>query len=396
MRGSIIKRSKHSYSIVIPVVDPVTGKRKQKWITVQGKRERAEEELARHVNDVHHGAFVAPVKLTLSAFLDKFVLIHCEQNVAATTLARYRSIIEHHLKPALGGLPLVRLTPIHIQEFYAALARGGRKDGREGGLSAQTVLHTHRLISAALTKAVRWQLLARNPAEGVEAPKVRPHEVEVIDEAQTAWLIEVSKGTRLYIPILLTSCTGMRRGEILAASWPNVDWMAGTLRVTRALIETKDRGVEFKETKGKHSRTVALPPLLVDALKLHKAEQDKVREALGTDYRENGLICCQPSGEVWVPSAFTSAYRDLLRRRKLAGPNFHALRHSHASIMLRNGVDLKEVSARLGHSKASFTLTQYCHLLPGQDQEAARRVDAVLRKAMSEVGKAAPAPQHLM
>jgi len=108
MRGSILKRSKGSYTLVIPITDPVTGKVKQKWISVKGKREKAEEELARHVNDVHHGSFVEPVKLTVSAFLDKYLSIHADQNVAATTLARYKSIIEHHLKPALGGLPLVR------------------------------------------------------------------------------------------------------------------------------------------------------------------------------------------------------------------------------------------------------------------------------------------------
>lgn len=105
---------------------------------------------------------------------------------------------------------------------------------------------------------------------------------------------------------------------------------------------------------------------------------------LGDAYGINDLICCQPDGTVWRPSAFTSAYRDLVKRRGLTGPNFHALRHSHASHLLKAGVDLKEVQMRLGHSKASFTLSTYVHLLPGADQEAARRVDIVLRKAIEQ------------
>ncbi len=126
------------------------------------------------------------------------------------------------------------------------------------------------------------------------------------------------------------------------------------------------------------------PPLLLDALTVHRSEQDKNREMLGEAYGTNELICCQPDGSMWKPSAFTSAYCDLMKRRGLTGPNFRALRHSHASHLLKAGVDLKEVQLRLGHSKASFTLSTYVHLLVGADQEAARRVDIVLRKAIEQ------------
>ena len=232
--------------------------------------------------------------------------------------------------------------------------------------------------------AVRWQLVARNPCDAVTPPKVRPREVQVIDETEAAWLIEAAQGTSLYLPILMTTCAGLRRGEILAATWRNLDHERGTLQIVRAVSETKADGVFFKEPKTKRSRSVALPPLLLEALIAHRNEQDKNREALESGYADSDLICCQPDGSVWKPSAFTSAYRALLQRRGLKGPNFHALRHSHASHMLRAGVDLKEVQMRLGHARASFTLSTYVHLLPGQDQEAARRVDAVLRKAIDQ------------
>jgi integrase len=144
-------------------------------------------------------------------------------------------------------------------------------------------------------------------------------------------------------PIFLASIAGLRGGEILGAVWANVDEQNGTMRIDRALSETKEKGVFFKKPKGKRTRTVALPPLLIEVRKAHREEQEKQREVLGTAYHDNDLICCRPDGSIWPPSAFTSSYRALLSRRKLTGPNFHALRHSHASQSLRDGVDIKRL-----------------------------------------------------
>ncbi|WP_321472134.1 site-specific integrase [uncultured Paludibaculum sp.] len=161
----------------------------------------------------------------------------------------------------------------------------------------------------------------------------------------------------------------------------------------RSLEQTKVGGLVFKEPKTR-IRTVALPPLVIEALDELRAEQIATMEMLGQDgYEQNDLICCLPDGGLWKPSAFTSCYRALLSRRKVSGPNFHALRHSHASHLLRAGVDLKEISSRLGHSRASFTLSTYMHLLPGQDHEAARRTDEILRKAIDNQKKLVAMPK---
>jgi len=231
--------------------------------------------------------------------------------------------------------------------------------------------------------AVRWQLAARNVCEAVEPPSVRQPEIPAIDEMQGALLLDAARGTRLYIPILLALACGLRRGEILALRWSDVDWTNGLLWVRRSVEQTR-AGARIKEPKSPRSRrSVALPPVVVEALREHRARQDEIRDALGSDYRENDLICPRDDGSLWPPQAFTSAYRDLLRRRGLPGPNFHALRHSHASQLIRAGLDIKLVSARLGHAKSGFTLETYGHLLPGQDQEAARRIDQSLRSALN-------------
>jgi integrase len=176
------------------------------------------------------GASIEPSKLTVSEFLHKWSRDYAETNVSPKTLERYCSIINQHLVPAFGSLPLAKLQPLHIQAHYSSLLKGGRKDGREGGLSAQSILHHHRLLHAALKMAVRWHLVVRNPADAVEPPKVRKSEVKAIDESACAWLLDAAIGTRLHIPVLIAISAGLRRGEILAAGWSDLDWTLGGSR----------------------------------------------------------------------------------------------------------------------------------------------------------------------
>jgi integrase len=337
---------------------------------------------------VNTGDFVEPDRVTVAEFFEQWLVVVAEQKVGHKTMDRYRSIVRNHITPAFGRVPLQKLTALHLETHYAHLAREGRKDGKAGqdgkagGLSPQTILHHHRLISEALDKAVTWKLRTHNPAKGVTPPTVPSRELTPIDEVEAAWLITVAEGTRLYIPIILAVAAGLRRGEILALRWVDIDLDHGTLRVRRALEEST-AGVTVKEPKSRSGRRpVAMPALLVEALRKHKAQQEEFRNALGTDYQDLDLVCCVEDGSIWKPSAFTSAYRDLLRRRKLSGPNFHALRHAHVSHLLDHGVDIKVISQRLGHSRASFTMDVYAHLMPGQDEEAANRTDAGLGKAL--------------
>jgi integrase len=388
MRGHIIQRSKGSYSLVIELGQhPETGKRQQKWITFRGTKEDAEKELTKHLREVDTGDFVDPAKVTVAEFFEQWLSVVAEQKVSGKTFERYKGIVKHHITPAFGQLPLQRLTALHIETQYARLSKAGRKDGREGGLSAQTILHHHRLMSEALEKAVKWKLLTHNPVDGVEAPVPRPREIVPIDEAQAAWLVTVAEGTRLYIPIMLAICTGLRRGEILGLKWSDLDSARAVLQVRRALEETK-AGVAFKEPKSKSGRReVAVPAVALAALEQHRSRQKGFRGMLADGYQDHELICCVEDGAIWKPSAFTSAYRALLTRRKLTGPNFHALRHAHASHLLKAGVDAKVISKRLGHSRASFTMDVYAHLMPGQDEEAAKRIDAGFGKALKTTAR---------
>jgi len=386
MTGHIRSRGKRSWAIVLDLgPDPATGKRRQKWHTVHGGKKHAQAEMARLINELETGSYVEPRSLSVKGFLEQW-LADAQTKVSGTTFARYRSIVRLHLEVALGTIPLTKLAPLHIQAYLAGALQSGRlcsKKGQGKGLSPRTVCHHHRVLSEALGRAVKWQLLARNPAAAVEPPRVQQEEIHAIDEAAAAQMIEAALGTRLRTPIITAVTTGMRRGEILALRWKDV--ARGFIAVNRSLEETKDGGLRFKDVKARRSRRpISAPEILLEAFAAHRKEQDRYREMYGANYEDNDLICCREDGSIWPPSAFTSAYRDLLRRRKIPNVRFHDLRHSHASQLLRDGVNIKAISERLGHARVAFTLDVYSHLLPGMQEEAARKTDAGLRAAIEK------------
>lgn len=385
MRGSIRQRGNRSWEIRLFLgKDPQTGKKLYRSVTFHGNKKQAQAELARLVHQIETGQFLPPGKLTVAEFFEKW-REYIRTRVSARTFVRYGQLLDHWIIPEIGSHALARLQPLHVQQLYSRALEGPRRDGRPGGLSPQSVVHIHRVLAEALKMAVRWGLAARNVCDAVEPPSPKRPEIRPLDEQEGALLLEAARGTRLYVPVLLALSCGLRRGEILAIQWRDIDWTAGTLYVRRSVEQPAGKAtVAIKEPKSPRSRrAVALPPFVLEELRAHKAAQDTRAAELGPLWQDNGLICPREDGSLWVPSAFTSAYRDLLRRRGLNGPNFHALRHAHASQLIRAGLDVRTVAARLGHARPSTTLDVYSHLIAGQDQEAARRIDEAMRRALA-------------
>ena len=206
-----------------------------------------------------------------------------------------------------------------------------------------------------------------------------------LDDAATAKLLRAATGSRLAIPVTLAVATGLRRGEILALRWKDVDLERASLAVRQSLEQTRSRLCSFKQPKTtKGRRVVALPALAVDALRQHKIEQAKMKLALGGAYEDHDLVCARDDGRPWPPDAFSTAFGGLVRRSEVPAIRFHDLRHTHATQLLRQGVHPKIVSERLGHSTVGITLDVYSHVLPGMQEEAALRTDEALRAALAE------------
>jgi integrase len=384
MKGSIRPQGKRSWEIRVYLGRGSDGRRLYRSHTVTGTKRQAQHELNDLLGKLQRGEYVAPSRMAVAEYLDRWLRDYAAVKVAAKTLERYAEIVHVHLAPALGHHLLPKLQPLHIQAYYSDALQRGRCDGR-GGLSAQTVLHHHRVLREALQQAVRWQLLARNPADAVEPPRAQLREMEAFDQSEVERLLEAARGTRMAVPVLLAVTTGLRRGELLGLRWQDVDLDGGKLAVRQSLEQTK-AGLAFKQPKTqKGRRVVTLPPLTVEALRRHRADQARERLLLGPAYKDHGLVLAYGDGSPLKPAEMTRLFGVLARKAGVRPLSLHKVRHTHATLLLGANVHPKVVSERLGHATVGITLDTYSHVLPNLQEEAARKIDALLTRSGSVV-----------
>jgi integrase len=374
--------------------DPLTGRRITKYVTFHGTKRKAQEELTRLLGQRNEGSYVEPTKMTVAQYLNHWLEADIDRRVAARTAIRHRGIVEKNIIPKLGPVPVRKLTAVHIEAFEAQLQREGwvkaraKQKVREGeeapiqekrGLSAQTVQHIHRTLSQALSHAVRLGVLFKNPARQVKPPRPPSREIKILDKNEMTTLINAAKGVGLYVPVLVAVTTGMRRGELLALRWSDIDLRAGALTVNQSIERIKGR-VEFKSPKTRTSRrTITLPAITVGALRKHYRVQLEERLKLGLGRDPRGLVFARPDGQPMDADTLSKAFRRLVASAKVTPITFHGLRHTHISHLLMDGVHVKLVSERAGHASINITLGVYAAYIPNMQSDAARRVDAWLR-----------------
>jgi integrase len=381
-QGSITKRltadGKARYLVRVEYPpDPVTGKRRQRAKTF-GTRKEAEAELARWLTEIERGTALEPSKLTVGEYLAHWLGAYAATNVRPTTYRSYEQLIRVHLVPALGHIPLQKLSPAHLQAFYSDRLARGRADGT-GGLAPRTVRYLHSIVREALAQAVRWQLVARNVADATEPPRaVRPH-VQTWDTAQLRRFLTFAQDDEHYGPVWLVAvATGLRRGEVLGLRWEDVDLERGRLHIRRSLVEIGS-ALHIQEPKTESSRRVLpVPAEVVAALRAHRARQAEHRLRLGPAWQDHGLVFTTASGGPIAPRNLLRRFKALAEAAGLPPIPFHGLRHAHATALLRDGIPAKVVSERLGHSSISLTLDTYSHVLPGMQRQAAGSIDVAL------------------
>ena len=380
MKGHIRERSPGHWAIVLDLRDPETGKRRRKWHNFTGTKREAQVECARRVAELAVGAYVEPKATTLASFFERW-LEHVRTQVSRRTFERYSELARKNITPLLGNTPLSKLQPVSISRAYAKALSVGRRDGR-GGLSPRTVHHMHRILRQALQQALRWQILPRNPADMVKPPRVERTKSSTLSAEQAAQLLSALAHSRIYWPTMIALATGMRRGEILALRWENVDLDRGSVQVVETIEETK-AGLRFKPPKGGKTRAITLPAFAVAELRCLKREQAEQLLRLGVRQTAATLVCGRADGEIHAPLAVTYEFARFIRQLKdLPQVRFHDLRHSHATQLLASGVHPKIAQERLGHSSISVTLDLYSHAVGSLQDEAASRVDAALGRAL--------------
>jgi integrase len=387
--GHIRERSPGAFELRYSLgIDPATGRRRMATTTVRGNRKEAEKELRRLLRSLDTGEHVDATRVTVRQWLATW-LDTVRREVAPRTAERYGEIVLNFLAPALGNLQLGKLAPAHLQEAYNEWALAGRRDGKPGGLSPRTRRHIHRILSAALARAVEQQLITRNPADVFRKrlPKVERREMITLTAEQSARLLEAVRHSHIYWPVLIALATGARRGETLAIRWRNVDLDRGVIRIVESLEQTKT-GLRFKSPKTDRTRAVTLPSFAIEELRRLKLDQAESLLALGVRQTGDTLVCARRDGDPLQPQSLTHEFpRFLARVRDIPRLRFHDLRHSHATQLLVAGVHPKVAQERLGHSTVTTTLDLYSHVTETMQEDAAGRLDAAFRGAIKAIGE---------
>jgi integrase len=388
--GHIRERSPGSWELRYSLgSDPATGKRRMATATVRGNRRAAEKELRRLLRTLDTGEHVDPSRMTVREWLTSW-LGAIREEVSPKTHERYGEIVMNFLAPELGNLPIIKLAPVHISAAYTRWATEGRRDGKPGGLSPQSRRHIHHILKAALGRAVEQQVIARNPADAFKKrlPKVERQEMVTLTAEQAARLLESIKHSRLYWPVLIALSTGMRRGEILALRWRNIDLERGVVRVVESLEQTK-AALRFKAPKTERTRAITLPSFAIEELRRLKRQQAEELLALGVRQSGETLACGRHDSEPMPPRSLTHEFAKIAGRLKdVPRARFHDLRHSHATQLLSAGVHPKVAQERLGHSTITTTLDLYSHVTETMQGDAATKLDTAFRSAINAAVRA--------
>ena len=362
--GSIYKRSDGRWCATVSVDG---GRRKSFY---GRRREDVALRLATALKARQDGLPVVGEQETLEHYLTKW-LEGVGPSLRYKTSERYGQVVRLHVLRILGRIRLGRLGPEHLQRLYAQCLKAGLAPG--------TVRQIHAVIHHALRDALRWGMVARNVATLVSPPRQQRREIQALSAEQVRLLLEAAQGDPLEALYVLAVTTGMRRGEVMALRWQDVDLERATVQVRGSLQPTRD-GPRIVEPKTAQSRRqVALTQRAVDAIRQHRVRQAEERLRAGPGWEDHDLVFPCGTGRPLNPTSLRRSFMPLVRRAGLPPIRFHDLRHTAATLMLVQGVHPKVASEMLGHSNIAMTLDLYSHVTPTMQRQAAEALDAVLR-----------------
>ncbi len=392
MAGSIEKRGKNSYRLTVAEGFDLNGKPMIHRKTVHGTKKDAEVELAKFVTEVQNGLVIDGKSLKFSEFTEIWKRDYGSKELAPTTYKRYCRMLETRLLPYFGHFYINKIRPTDIMKFYDLLEKDTqlvRKSGNNGEktkkpLSGKTILEHHRLLRAMLHKAVYWQLIVANPAERVQAPKARKPKRKSYDDEQTKILLEnleklSIEETKYKVAIILTVFTGVRLGELMGLEWQDVDLKNGIISINRSSQYLSDMGVFTKTPKTESSvREIAIPEFIISLLEEYKLWYEEQKSIYGELWTNSDRLFVQADGKPMHPSSISKWFVRYVSTLGLPVINFHGLRHTNASLLVAQNVDIAVISARLGHAQISTTLDFYVHPLLSHNRKAGYALENLL------------------
>jgi integrase len=377
--GGIFQRADGTWTASISLGYDDTGKRKRRVVYGSSKKD-VQDKLRNLQNANATGQLTDAGALTVSEFLARWLENTAKPRVQPKTHLRYEQLVRLRINPALGGVRLSKLVPLHIEQLFAGLGRDGVS--ARGQQMVGTMLHT------ALRDAVRLRLIPFNPASEIAKPRPRKQEMQIFDSAQVARFLESAQEDRLYAMYVLAVDSGMRQGELFALQWADFDFTTGSVQVQRSLEEINGH-LRVKEPKSGRGRRIELSRFTLDALHDH-------RKRMLADGNLAGPVFCDLTGKwlrkgnvlrrsFWkIIERANKAEKEAEKTKVPAVPlkriRFHDLRHTSASLLLLADVNVKIVSERLGHANIQLTLDTYSHVLPTMQKRAAEKMDGIFGK----------------
>lgn len=357
--------------------DPGTGKQIQHSITGKSQKEVAQR-LREITAALDAGTYVAPNKQTLAEWLDVWTTNYLG-NLKPLTISSYITCVQNHLKPALGAFRLDELNTHMIQNFYNTLSV---PNSQRKALSPKSILNTHGILHAALQQAVANRYIPFNPTDFCKLPRSEQKDLKPLDEVETRLFLDKAKGDPFELLFKVTIFTGMRQGEILGLSWSNIDFIRGTILISKQLQKEKKPGGQFQlvSLKNDKPRKITPAPWVMKLLRDRKLQQQLDKEKAGDAWSNPmNLVFTNELGGHHIPQTVDRHYKQLVTAIGRPDARFHDLRHSYAVASLRSGDDIKTVQSNLGHATASFTLDVYGHVTDQMQQASAARMEAYIQ-----------------
>ena len=391
MAGSIEKRG-DSYRLVCVVGYNLQGRPIKKSKTVHCSKKEAKIELAKFVADVQKGMYVEGKSLKFTDFVEIWKRDYGSKELAPSTYKRYLGILESRIIPYFGHFRVDKIKPTDIMQFYDLLSKdtqivrrkdnNGKKTGKP--LSPKTILEHHRLLRAMLQKAVYWQMIVSNPAERVQSPKTKKPKRKYYDDEQSKALIsglmELTEEQFKYkVAIILTIFTGVRLGELMGLEWDDINFREGIVSINRSSQYLADKGVFTKVPKTESSiRDVAIPDFVVSLLEEYKYWYDEQKYQYGELWIDSNRLFVQADGRPMHPSTISKWFEKFVAQIGLPVINFHGLRHTNATLLIAQNIDVSVVAARLGHAQITTTLNFYVHPIISHNKTAGFALENLL------------------
>ena len=369
IRKKINKKGSVSYQLTVEGDrDPLTGKRERKYKTVTGTKKQAEAELRKMISDLETGNITTPSAIKLSNWMDTWLTTYLP-DIAQTTKDDYIAKIGLYIKPVLGHHPLRAIKNNDIQLWVNNL--------KSSGLSPKTIRNVYNNLNAALKKAVVLRMIPHNPCEGTVLPKLQKPQTNVYSITQIQNALAVADDLSSYLLILLGASVGLRRGEMAALQWKDIDLVKNTISIYQSRVHTTLGIIEKAPKTQAGKRTITIGHDVANALRDAKSIYDKAVRS-NPAFKDLGYVLFKENGEPFHPDSLTQKWERFIAKHKLPSIRLHDLRHSNATAMIAAGINAKVVQHRLGHANVSITLNTYTHVLPEMDQEAADKLNNAL------------------